>query len=67
MEGLNALKSTGEKCIFKGINIPHGGPRISHLFYADDALFFGEWSRSYLKNLARINLESGLRFEAKLL
>lgn len=38
---------------------------ISHLFYADDALFVGEWSRSNLKNLARIlkyfHVSSGLK------
>lgn len=27
---------------------------ISHLFYADDALFVGEWKSSNFANLARI-------------
>lgn len=66
MEGLNvALKAAIEKGIFKGIKIPENGPLISHLFYADDALFIGEWSRSNLKNLARIlrcfHASSGLK------
>lgn len=55
MEGLNVvIKTSVEKGIFKGINIPGNGPMISHLFYADDALFIGEWSWSNLKNLTRI-------------
>nr|KAJ0196777.1 hypothetical protein LSAT_V11C700381330 [Lactuca sativa] len=65
MEGLNvALKTARDKEIFKGIKVPGSGPTISHLFYADDALFIGEWSRSNLKNLARIlrcfHIASGL-------
>nr|KAJ0208814.1 hypothetical protein LSAT_V11C400225360 [Lactuca sativa] len=43
-----------EKGIFKGITILHGEARISHLFFADDVLLVGEWSRSNIKNLARI-------------
>lgn len=50
--------------IFKGICTPNMGPTISHLFYADDALFVGEWSHINLLNLERIlrcfNLASGL-------
>lgn len=66
MEGLNvALKSAGEINIFKGIKIPNGGPIISHMFYADDAIFVGDWDRSNLKNLARIlrcfHVASGLK------
>ena len=66
MEGLNvALEFACEKWIFKGIQIPRNGPTISHLFYADDALFIGEWSRDNLKNLARIlrcfHIASGLK------
>nr|KAJ0211934.1 hypothetical protein LSAT_V11C400182700 [Lactuca sativa] len=44
MEGLNvALKITCIKGIFKGVQLPNNGPVISHLLYADDALFLGEW------------------------
>lgn len=43
MEGLNTtMKSIVNKGIFKGIQVPDNGPLISHLFYADDALFIGE-------------------------
>ncbi|KAI3720995.1 hypothetical protein L2E82_31996 [Cichorium intybus] len=55
MEGLNvAISSACEKGIYKGLSIPNGGPTISHLFYADDAIFVGEWSQQNIKNLARI-------------
>lgn len=52
MEGLNvAFKPDVEKGIFNGINILGGGPPVSHIFYADETLFMGEWSRSNLKIL----------------
>lgn len=53
MEGINdTLKSAKEKGIFKGVNIPSCENSLSHMFYADDALFVGEWSKPNLKNLA---------------
>ena len=66
MEGLNiAMKAAGDKSIFKGVKIPHSGTVISHLFYADDALFIGEWSEDNIKNLARVlrcfHVSSGLK------
>nr|KAJ0198887.1 hypothetical protein LSAT_V11C600329680 [Lactuca sativa] len=55
MVGLNtAMLAARGKGISKGIQIPNNGPIISHLFYVDDALFVGEWTRPNLKNLARI-------------
>nr|GEV97880.1 RNA-directed DNA polymerase, eukaryota [Tanacetum cinerariifolium] len=49
--------------IFKGLYI-RGSTSISHLFYADDALFIGEWSDQNLDNLLKIlrcfHLASGL-------
>nr|GFC31184.1 RNA-directed DNA polymerase, eukaryota [Tanacetum cinerariifolium] len=39
--------------IFKGLRI-HDSLVLSHLFYADDAVFIGEWSDENLKNLVRI-------------
>lgn len=53
MEGLNmAMKTAGEKNIFKGIKIPGKDIKISHMFYADDVLFVGEWCISNMNNLA---------------
>ncbi|XP_021996430.1 uncharacterized protein LOC110893655 [Helianthus annuus] len=45
MEALSVLmeKAVG-KGVFKGISLPNGGPCVSHLFYADDAIIMGEWS-----------------------
>lgn len=53
MEGPNAaMKLVVEKDIYRSIKMSGDGLLISHLFYADDALFVGEWSRYNLKNLA---------------
>lgn len=55
MEGLNiSMKTVSDKRLFKGVKIPRTEEKISHLFYADDALFVGDWSCSNMKNLARI-------------
>lgn len=66
MEGLHvALKSIGEKGNFKGVQTPGNGPLISHLFFANVALFVSEWCKSNLKNLDRIlkcfHIASGLK------
>nr|GEY52461.1 RNA-directed DNA polymerase, eukaryota [Tanacetum cinerariifolium] len=50
--------------LFKGIQI-QGSKAISHLFYADDAVFIEEWSDSNLDNIVKILkcffLASGLK------
>nr|GEU80083.1 RNA-directed DNA polymerase, eukaryota [Tanacetum cinerariifolium] len=50
--------------VFKGLQI-QGSVSLSRLFYADDAVFIGEWSDDNLDNLIRIlkcfHLASGLR------
>ena len=66
MEGLNvAMKTACEKHIFKGLKIPNQDGIVSHLFYADDALFIGEWSKENIKHLARVlrcfHVVSGLK------
>nr|KAJ0209562.1 hypothetical protein LSAT_V11C400208020 [Lactuca sativa] len=66
VEGLHiALESAKENGIFKGIRLPHRGPVISHLQYADDVIFMGSWSTENMKNLIRIlrcfELSSGLK------
>nr|KAJ0201237.1 hypothetical protein LSAT_V11C600300430 [Lactuca sativa] len=43
-----------QKGIFIGIKLPHEEITILHLFYADAALFVGEWSRDNIKNLSRV-------------
>lgn len=43
MEGLNVTMKTGcDKGLFNGVKNPGNGPLPSHLFYADDVLFFGD-------------------------
>lgn len=55
MEGLNvAMKAACNKGLFRGQKIGVNGPCISHLFYADDAIFVGDGTRSNMRNLARI-------------
>ncbi|KAF5812274.1 putative RNA-directed DNA polymerase [Helianthus annuus] len=66
MEALSHLigraKSAGDVV---GIKTPMNGPVISHLFYADDAIILGEWSKDNIENVVRIlrifHLCSGLK------
>nr|GEW55297.1 RNA-directed DNA polymerase, eukaryota [Tanacetum cinerariifolium] len=50
---LNSLFLATSDGLFKGIQI-QGLMAISHLFYADDAVFIGEWSDSNLDNIVKI-------------
>lgn len=66
MEGLSAaMWAACQTGLFQGLALPNGGPTISHLLYADDALFVGEWSKRNIKNLARVlhcfHASSGLK------
>ncbi|KAJ0511208.1 putative RNA-directed DNA polymerase [Helianthus annuus] len=66
MEALHvATIKANAQGIFKGCATPGNGPTVSHLLYADDVLFVGEWSDSNLLNLARLlrcfHLSSGLK------
>nr|KAJ0203637.1 hypothetical protein LSAT_V11C500259620 [Lactuca sativa] len=55
MEELNQeMKTAVEKGIFDGIKFQQSKLCLSHLFYTDDALFIGEWSRRNIANLAQI-------------
>nr|GEY87991.1 reverse transcriptase domain, reverse transcriptase zinc-binding domain protein [Tanacetum cinerariifolium]GEZ40503.1 reverse transcriptase domain, reverse transcriptase zinc-binding domain protein [Tanacetum cinerariifolium] len=52
VEGLNALVSKAvEKSIFKGVLVGDDRIEVSHLQYADDAIFFGEWSKENARTL----------------
>lgn len=42
------------KGVYKGISLANDGANVSLLQYADDALFFGEWSVSNVINLVHI-------------
>ncbi|XP_023749157.1 uncharacterized mitochondrial protein AtMg01250-like [Lactuca sativa] len=70
MERLNfAMKTTVEKGVFDGIKFQNSSLCVSHLFYADDALFIVEWSRRNIANSARIlrcfHISSGLKVNFK--
>ncbi|PWA74799.1 reverse transcriptase domain, Reverse transcriptase zinc-binding domain protein [Artemisia annua] len=51
--------------LFKGVKLPNGGPSLSHLLYADDALVLGDWSLDNVKTVNRLftvfNICSGLK------
>ncbi|XP_052622513.1 uncharacterized protein LOC128127842 [Lactuca sativa] len=66
MEGLNqAINKARELGLLTGIGLPGMGPTLSHMFYADDAIFVGEWDRSSIKNLSALlkcfHISSGLK------
>ncbi|XP_071700669.1 uncharacterized protein [Rutidosis leptorrhynchoides] len=65
-EGLNILtKAAVDRGIFQGVKIGNDKVLISHLQYADDTIFFGEWSNVNARNLINIlkcfELASGLK------
>lgn len=54
-EGLNILvREAVDKGIFTGVKVGVNEVSISHLQYADDTIFFGEWNRSNVGNLTGI-------------
>nr|GEX24130.1 RNA-directed DNA polymerase, eukaryota [Tanacetum cinerariifolium] len=62
--GLKQVSKASNEGVFKGLQL-HESFAISHLFYADDAVFIEEWSEGNLENLVRIlncfYLASGLK------
>lgn len=65
-EGLNCIMNKAKEIgVFHGIKVSSHGPEITHLQYADDSIFTGDWSRRNIGNLFRIlrclHLSSGLR------
>nr|GEY06840.1 putative RNA-directed DNA polymerase, eukaryota, reverse transcriptase zinc-binding domain protein [Tanacetum cinerariifolium] len=54
-EGLNTIVTEAvEKGIFKGVVVGENKVSISHLQYADDTIFFGEWNKENAKTLMYI-------------
>ncbi|MFS8003872.1 putative reverse transcriptase domain, fatty acid desaturase domain, acyl-CoA desaturase [Helianthus anomalus] len=55
---MEALSGCLDKAIglgsISGVHLPNGGPVLSHLFYADDALIIGNWSEENVLNVVRI-------------
>ncbi|GJY48443.1 reverse transcriptase domain, reverse transcriptase zinc-binding domain protein [Tanacetum coccineum] len=51
-EGLNAIVTEAvKKCIFRGVVVGVNNVTVSHLQYADDTIFFGEWNKENAKSL----------------
>ncbi|XP_071728751.1 uncharacterized protein [Rutidosis leptorrhynchoides] len=66
VEGLNILTKTAmDRGLFKGVEVGNDKVLVSHLQYADDTIFFGEWSRINALNLRNtlkcFELSSGLK------
>ncbi|KAJ9542843.1 hypothetical protein OSB04_029349 [Centaurea solstitialis] len=63
------MEEACEKGIFEGLQIGIDEVTISHLQYADDVIFFGNWSKVNLKNLIKIlecfRLLSGLKINLR--
>nr|GEX89770.1 RNA-directed DNA polymerase, eukaryota [Tanacetum cinerariifolium] len=69
MESLHlSFSRVVDATIFKGIKIDNS-PMTSHLFYADDAVFVGEWSDDNLSSIMHVlhcfSLASGLKINVK--
>ncbi|XP_071739104.1 uncharacterized mitochondrial protein AtMg01250-like [Rutidosis leptorrhynchoides] len=65
-EGLNILtKAAVDRGLFRGVEIGRDKVVVSHLQYADDTMFLGEWSTTNARNLFKIlkcfELSSGLK------
>lgn len=60
-----AMEDLGSLGLYKGIKLGTIKTITSHIFYADDALFLGEWSRRNIENLVGVlncfYLASGLK------
>ncbi|MDV3153228.1 MAG: reverse transcriptase domain-containing protein, partial [Candidatus Phytoplasma australasiaticum] len=55
MEAFSCLMSKASQLgMFDGVVLPNGGPVLSHLLYADDAMLMGEWSDFNFDNMRRI-------------
>nr|GEV67139.1 RNA-directed DNA polymerase, eukaryota [Tanacetum cinerariifolium] len=50
LDVLEAFEFVNIWCVFKGVHL-HGSTSISHLLYADDVMFIGEWSDDNLKGV----------------
>ncbi|KAJ0693348.1 putative RNA-directed DNA polymerase [Helianthus annuus] len=66
MEALSCMiRKACNSGAFDGVRLPNGGPTVSHLLYADDAMVMRDWSDFNFKALRRIlrlfHMCSGLR------
>ncbi|KAJ0764362.1 putative RNA-directed DNA polymerase [Helianthus annuus] len=66
MEAMTGImKKATSAGIFNGLRCTNSGPVLTHLIYADDVVFMGEWSGGNILNIRRIlrcfHLASGLK------
>ncbi|KAJ0628056.1 putative RNA-directed DNA polymerase [Helianthus annuus] len=66
MEGLHILMERAKNAsMFSGVKLPGNGPYVTHMLFADDSIFIGEWKEENIMNLKRIlrifHLASGLK------
>lgn len=55
MEGLNnVISSAVTSNSYKGVEVGDNRVPLTHLFFADDSIFFGEWSVENILNIVRI-------------
>ncbi|GJS94540.1 RNA-directed DNA polymerase, eukaryota [Tanacetum coccineum] len=55
MEGIHVAMDTAmDHGLFRGMSIGLNEYRLSHLLYADDVIFLGEWDENNIKNLITI-------------
>ncbi|MFS7909622.1 putative RNA-directed DNA polymerase [Helianthus anomalus] len=55
MEALSGLfRKASDIGVFKGIQLPNGGPILTHLLYADDVMVMGEWEDTNFKSVMRM-------------
>lgn len=66
MEGIHiTIQGAPYRSLIQVVNHPHSRHTISHLFYADDTIFYENWDIGSIKNLSRIlkcfHISSGLK------
>ncbi|KAJ0620922.1 hypothetical protein HanIR_Chr01g0002861 [Helianthus annuus] len=60
------MGKAAESSLFKGIQLPNNGPKISHLFYSDDVVFVGDRNMEYVNHLTRVmRCFLGIEFKGK--
>ncbi|GKE33685.1 hypothetical protein Tco_1453007, partial [Tanacetum coccineum] len=55
MESLHiSMQRVVDACLFRGIQVG-SSLQVSHIFYADDAVFMGHWSEDNIETILRVD------------